>query len=157
APTDARAEAVLHFGPPELRYFSAAGVLDPAFDAAQFAGHPVLLGVSVLGLADQKETPLGLMEGIQVHAQLIQSMLDGTLLQRPPVVIWLELLLVVLAGAAAIGLVGYERPLVAGAAALGLVALLVGGEFALFRFAGWLVDGVYAAASAIVTFGVMLT
>src|SRR5439155_262973 len=60
------------------------------------------------------------------------------------------------AGAAAV-MIGYERPLAAGAAALGIVAVLIGGEFAVFRVAGWLVDGIYAGASGLLTFGVMLT
>jgi serine phosphatase RsbU (regulator of sigma subunit)/CHASE2 domain-containing sensor protein len=157
APTDARGQAILNFAPSELRYFAAADVLDPAFDAAQFAGHVVLLGVTGLGLIDQKQTPLGLMEGVQIHAQLIDAMRSGSLLQRPPIVWWIELVIILLAGAAAIGLVGYGRPLVAGATALGFVALLIGGEFALFRIAGWLVDGTYAGATVLATFGVMLT
>ena len=35
--------------------------------------------------------------------------------------------------------------------------MLIGGEFAVFRVAGWLVDGIYAGASGLLTFGVMLT
>ena len=157
APTDARGQAILNFAPPAMRYFSATDVLDPAFDSTQFAGHVVLLGVTGLGIVDAKQTPLGLMEGVHIHAQLIDAMRAGSLLRRPPMVWWLELAIVLLAGAAAIGLIGYGRPLVAGATALGFVALLIGGEFALFRIAGWLVDGTYAGATALVTFAVMLT
>lgn len=157
APTDARGEAILHFAPPELRYFAAADVLDPAFDTAQFAGHVVVLGVTGLGIVDQKNTPLGLMEGVQIHAQLIDSIRGGNLLHRPPLVWWIELAVVLLAGAASIGLIGYHRPLLAAATAVGFVGLLIGGEFAVFRLAGWLVDGTYAGATALVTFAVMLT
>jgi serine phosphatase RsbU (regulator of sigma subunit) len=157
APTDAKGQAFVNFASPELRYFSAADVLDPAFDTTQFTGHVVLLGVTGLGIVDQKQTPLGLMEGVQIHAQLIDSMRSGNLLQRPPSVLWIEFAIILLAGAAAIGLIGYGRPLVAIATALGLVAGLIGGEFALFRLAGWLVDGTYAGATALATFGVMLT
>jgi adenylate cyclase len=157
APTDARGQAIVNFAPAELRYIAAADVLDPAFDPAQFAGHVVLLGVTGFGIADQKHTPLGLMEGVQIHAQLIDSMRSGNLLRRPPVVWWIELGIVLLAGAAAIGLIGYGRPLVAAATALGLVGVLIGGEFALFRLAGWLVDGTYAGGTVLVTFAVMLT
>jgi adenylate cyclase len=156
APTDARGRAILHFAPPQLRYYSAADVLDPAFDPGQFAGRIVLLGVTGLGIVDQKKTPLGLMEGIQIHAQLIDSMLAGNLLRRPPSVLWIELAIILAAGIAPIGLLGYSRPLAAAAAVFGVAAALVGGELALFRFAGWLVDGVYAGATALVTFGIML-
>jgi serine phosphatase RsbU (regulator of sigma subunit) len=156
APTDPRGRAILHFAPPQLRYYSAADVLDPKFDSGLFAGRIVLLGVTGLGIVDQKKTPLGLMEGIQVHAQLIDSMLEGTLLQRPPVVLWIELAIILTAGIVPIGLLGYGRPLAAATAIFGVAATLVCGEFAVFRFAGWLVDGVYAGATALVTFGIML-
>jgi adenylate cyclase len=156
APTDRRGRATLHFAPPKLRYFAAADVLDPEFDTAEFAGQIVLLGVTGLGIVDQKKTPLGLMDGVQLHAQLIQSIRDGTLLQRPPAVIWVEIAVILLAAAVPISFLGYDRPFVAAAAALGLVAVLAFGEFALFRFAGWLVDGLYAGATALATLCVML-
>lgn len=156
APTDSRGRAILHFAPPQLRYYAATDVLDPAFDSSEFAGRIVLLGVTGLGLVDQKKTPLGLMEGIQIHAQLIDSMLGGTLLQRPPSVLWIELAIILAAGLVPIGLLGYRRPLAAAGAVFGVGIALVGGEFALFRLAGWLVDGVYAGTTALLTFGVML-
>ncbi len=156
APTDPRGRAILHFASPQLRYFTAAEVLDSQFDPTQFAGHVVLLGVTGLGIVDQKKTPLGLMDGVQVHAQVIQSIRDGSLLRRPPPVFWIELAILLLAAAVPISLLGYDRPFVAAAAVLGLAAVLAGGEFALFRFAGWLVDGFYAGATALATLGVML-
>src|SRR5262249_52355156 len=70
-PTDSHGRAYLHFGPPQPRFRSADAVLDPAFDPEQFAGQIVLLGVTGLGLLDQKLTPWGLTQGIDVHAQLI--------------------------------------------------------------------------------------
>jgi serine phosphatase RsbU (regulator of sigma subunit) len=156
APTDRRARAIMHFAPPKLRYFPAADVLDPEFDPAQFAGRIVLLGVTGLGIVDQKKTPLGLMDGVQLHAQLIQSIRDGSLLQRPSAVVWVELAVLLLAAAVPISFLGYDRPFVAAGAVLGLVAVLASGEFALFRFFGWLVDGFYAGVTALVTLGVML-
>ena len=156
APTNSRGRAILHFAPPRLGYFAAADVLDPKFDTGQFAGHIVLLGVTGLGIVDQWQTPLGLMDGVQIHAQLAQSLLEGSLLQRPPAILWIELALILLAGAVPIWLLSYGRLLLAAVAVAGLAAGLIGGEFAIFRFAGYLIDGVYAAVTAIATFGVML-
>jgi adenylate cyclase len=156
AATDPRARAILHFASPKTRYFAAADVLAPEFDTSQFAGRVVLLGVTGLGIVDQKKTPLGLMDGVQVHAQTIQSIRDGSLLKRPPAVFWIELAILLVAAVVPISLLGYDRPFVAAAAVLGLAAILAGGEFALFRIAGWLVDGFYAGATALATLGVML-
>jgi adenylate cyclase len=156
APTDARGRAILHFAPPRLGYFAAADVLSPTFDTGQFAQCVVLLGVTGLGIVDQWQTPLGLMDGVQLHAQLIESILEGSLLQRPPIVFWIELAIILLAGAVPIWLISSRRPFVAAAAVFGLAAALIGGELALFRFTSFLVDGFYAAVTALATFGVML-
>jgi adenylate cyclase len=157
APTDARGRAIVHFAPPSHSpYFAASDVLAPKFDTGQFTGHVVLLGVVGGGLVDQKQTPLGLMDGVQLHAQLIESMIEGSLLQRPPIVLWLELAIILLAGAVPIWLIGSGRPFAAAAAVLGLAATLIGGELALFRLAGLLIDGFYASATTLATFGVML-
>src|SRR5262249_51447359 len=98
APTDGSGHAVLHYAPPLLRYLSAADILNPAFETNYLSGRIVLLGITGLGVVDQKLSPLGLMEGVQVHAQLIQSILEGSLLHRPFVISWLELLVTFGAG-----------------------------------------------------------
>src|SRR5439155_2059311 len=85
-----------------------------------------------------------------------QSMLDGNLLHRSPYVWAIELGLILLAAAVAIRLISYDHPYIAGVAALGLVAVLIGGEFLVFRLARWQIDGIYAAATGLMTFGVML-
>jgi CHASE2 domain-containing sensor protein len=156
APTDARGQAILNFAPSEMRYFSATDVLDPAFDSTQFAGHVVLLGVTGLGIVDQKQTPLGLMENVHLHAQLIDAMRAGSLLRLPTGGVWTELTLALLAGIVPIFLLRYETPALAAGIALGMVLLLLAGEFAFFRLAHVIIDGVCPALSAILTFGVML-
>ncbi len=144
-PTDAHGRVFLHFGLPRARNVSAATVLEPGFDPRQFEGQIVLLGVTGLGLGDQRYTPLGLSDGIDVHAQLIEGILGSTLLHRPAYTFWLELALIMAAGLTAIALVRYENPPVAAAAVFGIVAGLIVGEFLLFRFASWLIDGIYPA------------
>ena len=155
-PTDSRGRAYLHFGPPRPRYHSADGVLDPAFDPSQFNGQIVLLGVTGLGILDQKLTPFGLIQGIDVHAQLIEGILDSSLLLRPASVFWIELALLLAGSLAVIGLVRYDSPPLATGTALGIAASMIAGEFAVFRFAGWLIDGIYPAAIALLAFGAML-
>ena len=155
-PTDRRGRAYLHFGPPRPRYISAASVLDPTFDPARFNGKIVLLGVTGLGILDQKLTPFGLTQGIDVHAQLIEGILDGKLLLSPANSFWIELLMLLVGGLAVIWLVHYDSPPLASAAAFAIAAALLGGEFAAFRFAGWLVDGIYPAVVTLLTFAAML-
>jgi len=99
-PTDPGGHAYLHFAPPlpDSAYLSAAAVLDPKFDPGQFEGQIILLGVTGLGIIDEKMTPLGLTQGIDIHAQLIQSILEGSLLSRPASAAWIELAVILAAG-----------------------------------------------------------
>lgn len=155
-PTDTHGRAYLHFGQPLDNDVPAAELLGPGFDSRRLEGRIVILAVTGLGLLDQKSTPLGLMQGADIHAQLIESILAGTLLYRPPGALWIELALILLPGLAVIGALRYQRPLVASAGMLGIVLLLVGSEAGLFRFAGWLLDSLYASGVTLIEFGTML-
>jgi adenylate cyclase len=155
-PTDKHGRAILHFAPHLARYISAADVLNPAFDPAQLRSQIVLLGVAGLGIAQPQQTPLGLVEGVDIHAQLVESVLLETLLQRPPYLGWIELALTLVAGLAATWLLRYDRPVRAAAVAVAAVAGLIGLELLLFRFTNLLFDSTYPALSLLAAFGVML-
>jgi adenylate cyclase len=155
-PTDKRGRAILHFAPPLPRYISAAEVFNPDFDLAELRSQIVLLGVAGLGIADLQPTPLGLVQGVDIHAQLIESMLLGALLHRPPYLDWVETALTLAAGLAAIWLLRYERPAHAAGVALAMVAGLIGFELLSFGFAGLLFDSTFPALTMLAAFGVML-
>ena len=155
-PTDRRGRAVIHFATPLARYVSAADVLDPAFDPAELRRQVVLLGVAGLGVAGLRETPLGLVRAVDLDAQLIESILLGNLLRRPPYVDWLELAAALLAGLAVVWLLPYERPVRAVAIALAIVGASFGLELLLFRFAGFLFDSTFPVLTLLAALGVML-
>src|SRR5207237_10079014 len=106
--TDRPGRGAVHFGAPRPRSVSAATALDPSFNPRQFERQIVLLGVTGLGLLDQKLTPFGLTQGIDVHAQLIESILGDALLHRPAKIFWIELGALLIAGLAVIWLVRYD-------------------------------------------------
>jgi len=155
-PTDRRGRAVIHFATPLARYISAADVLDPAFDPAELRRQVVLLGVAGLGVAGLRETPLGLVRAVDLDAQLIESILLGNLLRRPPYVDWLELAAALLAGVAVVWLLPYARPVRAVAIALAIVGASFGLELLLFRFAGFLFDSTFPVLTLLAALGVML-
>ncbi len=154
--TDPQSRIYPHFEPPSARYISAAEVLDPSFDTREFTDHIVLLGVTALGILDQKTTPLGLTQGIEIHAQLIEAMLSGSLLRFPPYGWAIEALTIGLAGCIVILLVRYDNPALAAVVALSLALALLGGEMLLFRLGRWMIDGVYPAFVTMVVFATML-
>jgi adenylate cyclase len=155
-PVDARGRAYLHFAPAyDVRYVSATALLQGTADPQALRGTVALLGLTGLGVVDVKQTPLGLMNGVEVHAQLVESLLADSLLRRAGYLDGAELLLVLIAGLVVI-ILPQRRAVVAIAGLAGVVLLLLGGELAAFR-AGLLLDGAYPALAALACFGVMLS
>ena len=155
-PTDRRGRAILHFAPSRARYVSASDVLNPAFDPAELRRHVVLLGVAGVGIAGLRQTPLGLVRAVDLHAQLIESILLGDLLRRPPFLDWFELAAALGAGLAVVWLLRYARPVRAVGIAVAIVAALFCVELALFRFADRLFDSTFPALTVLGALGVML-
>ena len=90
-PTQADGTVWLHFSPHDpQRFISAADVLTGRSPAGLFDQKLVLLGVTGLGLVDERITPLGRMPGSEIHAQLIENLLAGDLAVRPDWVGWVE-------------------------------------------------------------------
>lgn len=155
-PTDRRGRAWPHFTPAlSHRYISAGALLDGSADATALQGAIVILGVTGLGLVDVKQTPLGPMQGAEVHAQIIESALLGALLLRPGALQTWEFALVLLAGLVVVLVLPFHRPQVAVAAQLALVVILAAAGFAAWR-SGLLVDTVSPVWSSSLLFAVML-
>ena len=84
APSEQDGAARVYFSPHNIdRYVSAIDVLEGRVDPAQLRQKLVLIGVTGVGI-DDKHTPLGVpMPGVEIHAQLLENLYDGTLLTRP--------------------------------------------------------------------------
>jgi len=157
-PTDGRGRVYPYFSPSyELRYISAADVLDKSFEPTTLHGNIVFLGLEGQGLIDERQTPAGLMAGVEVHAQLAECIISGSLLRRPARIYWIELLLVLVAGLVAIFVLPYEKPRVAFAIFAALIIVIIGGAFTAFVYFHLLVDAFYPALASIAGFGVMLS
>jgi CHASE2 domain-containing sensor protein len=109
-----------------------------------------------LGIAGLPQTPLGLVRAVDLHAELIESILLGNLLRRPADIDWFELATAFAAGLAVIWLLPYARPVRAAVLAVSLAAALFGIELALFRFGGLLFDSTFPALTLLAALGVML-
>ena len=155
-PTDRRGRAILHFTLSPARYISASDVLNPAFDPAELRGQVVLLGVAGVGIAGLRQTPLGLVRAVDLHAQLIESILLGDLLRRPPFLDWFELAASLAAGLTVIWLLSYAKPMRAVGIAVAIAATLFGIEILVFRFADRLFDSTFPVLTLLGALGVML-
>jgi adenylate cyclase len=157
-PTDGRGRIYPYFTPSyDARYISAADVLNGSYDPARLNGAAVLLGSNALGLTEQDQTPRGLMPGIEVWAQALESMLTGNLLRRPAFLNAVEIALVLIAGLVVIFALPYESPRMAAVIFLCIVAILFASALASFKFSKLLLDGIYPAFSSALVFGVMLS
>jgi len=61
--------------------FPTEVLTDPAL-SSKVAGKLVLIGTSATGLLDLKATPAGAMPGVAVHAQLLETILSKSALER---------------------------------------------------------------------------
>ena len=132
-PTDSDGAIWLQFRPSNPSAFVPAWkVLAGENDPNEVAGMIMLVGTSAPGLNDLRATPLdAALPGVEIHAQAIEHVLSGRSLSRPDYAPAIEILLVVLVGAA----LGAVLPRIsAGAAALLgasiMVAIFVGGWLA---------------------------
>jgi len=75
------------------QYISASSVFDGNFDKSRFENKFVLIGASAQGLFDLVKTPLGVtIPGVEVHANVIENILDQSYLIRNPNIYIFELL-----------------------------------------------------------------
>jgi adenylate cyclase len=145
-PTDAAGRVWLYYAPPRPdRFVSAADVLAGNFDPALFADRIVLVGTSAAGVInDRQATPIAReVPGVEIHAQLIEEILQGAFLNRPDWAVGAEILFTLLCG---IGLIlGVSRIGALPSALLGAAAVVtaVGISWLAFRQAQLLIDPVY--------------
>jgi HD-GYP domain-containing protein (c-di-GMP phosphodiesterase class II) len=94
-PTQPAGNIWLHFAEARStagRYVSAARVLSGEVDPEQLNGKLVLLGLTGFGLNDMRTTALGeLVPGIEIQAQLLETMFDGRFIVRPWWMKWVEI------------------------------------------------------------------
>lgn len=123
APSDPDGSAWIHYTRHDPdRFVSAAAVLAGQADASLFQGRLVLIGVTALGLSDHLATPVGdPMAGVEVHAQLLENIVEGSLLSRPRFVRWIEIGWLLVGGLLLIVLV----PVSPARVSVGVLAVLV--------------------------------
>ncbi|WP_291863695.1 adenylate/guanylate cyclase domain-containing protein [Bradyrhizobium sp.] len=84
-PTDRNGQVWVHFArrDPSI-YVSAVDVLEGRVPPEKIAQKLVLVGTSAVGLLDVKTTPVDpVMPGVEIHAQVLESVLTRTVLSQP--------------------------------------------------------------------------
>lgn len=100
-PVDVEVAALVPYRGPirSFPYVSASDVLEGRADPVILKDRIVLVGTTAPGLQDLRSTPVGgVYPGVEIHANLIAGMLDGTIKQRPPYVLGAEVALLFASG-----------------------------------------------------------
>jgi adenylate cyclase len=144
-PTDRNGQLWIHFAPHDPgRYVSAKDVLDGSLPASRIDHKLVLIGTSAVGLRDIKTTPIDpSMSGVEIHAQVLESILGNSVLTYPDYAIGAELAAAVLVGLFIIALgpvLGATMMLALGAA---VAAVLAGGSWYFYTEHRVLIDATY--------------
>ena len=143
-PTQPNGELLLHYGRSSASYYiSAADVLAGTYPPETFNSRFVLIGFNSTGLQDSIVTPLGdLLPGVDIHAQVIESLLSGNALKRPAWMPWVEMSALLLGGMLMIIAVPALRPRYATLIFAALSLLLLAAGYGAFAAGSWLFDGV---------------
>ena len=145
-PTDAAGRVWVYYAPlRQDRYVSAAKILSGDFDPALIKDHIVLIGTSAAGIInDRQATPIASsVPGVEIHAQLLEQILEGVYLARPDWATYAELLFAL---TASIGLIlVLPRIGALASAGFGVAAVVagIGASWFAFRNAHLLIDPVY--------------
>ena len=141
-PTQSDGSLWIHYSPhDDGRFVSAVDVLSGAVPPDRFAQRIVLISTSGgTGLIDYRQTPVGVMSGTEIYAQLIENVLEGRYAQRPRWAKTAEIGLTLALGLLLILLTPALRPRDQAAVVLVVIALLVGFGFFLWWRQLYLVD-----------------
>ena len=156
--TQPNGEVWLHFGKADAaRYVSAEQIFEGKASEDMFRNKLVLIGLSGFGLVDARMTPLGeQVPGMEIQAQLIETLFDGEMLLRPHWMLWIEIAMLLAGGGLLIWAAPVLQPRLATTLALFLYIVLFAAGFALFRYAGLLFDGTGIFAGMNIVLGSML-
>jgi adenylate cyclase len=148
-PTDENGQLWVHYArqDPSI-YVSAADVLDNTVSPSKINGKLVLIGTSAVGLNDIKTTPVSrAMPGVEIHAQVLESVLTGAAISRPNYALGLELIVAMIIGILVVIFtpnLGPVRLVLAGAM---FAAILVGTSWFFYSQYRYLVDFTYPLLS----------
>ena len=139
--------------PQKNQYISASSVFDGKFDESKFKNKYVLIGASAQGLFDLVKIPLGVtIPGVEVHANVIENILDQSYLIRNPNTYVFELLFSILIACITFFFSQKIKPKYSLSIFFGSLAVAIIIGFSLFLFRSELVDISYPIFMLTITF-----
>ena len=135
------------------QYISASSVFDGKFDESIFEKKYVLIGASAQGLFDLVKNPLGVtIPGVEVHANIIENILDQSYLIRNPNTYVFELLFSIIVALVTFIFSQKIKPKYSLSIFFGSLATVILIGFSVFLFRSELVDISYPIFMLTITF-----
>jgi adenylate cyclase len=120
-------------------YISLADVYFDKVPVEKLRGKIALVGTSAPGLLDLRSTPVGeVYPGVEIHANMIAGMLDGTIKDKPPYMLGAEVVLLLIGGIFLALLVPFLGPLKATIVSALAIMLITGLNLVIWSGAGML-------------------
>ncbi len=153
-PTDRNGRIWIHYTPSlPSRFISASDLANGTFDPASVQNHLLLFGTTATGLLDLKATPVDpAMPGVEVHAQILETILGQSYLTRPNYALGAEVVIAALLSLLVITLVPILGALPVLALGLLLATGWVGTSWYLFADQKLLLDAFYPLFTSISVF-----
>lgn len=118
-------------------YISAVDVLNGSADPRQLENVVAILGTTAAGLLDARATPVGnTYAGVEVHANMISGMLDGTIKKSPTAIPGMETWILLLIGLSMAILLGTASPIQVMWMSFGAMLVVLIGNMAAWAGAG---------------------
>ncbi len=145
-PVERQLTALINFrgpGGPEggqFRYVSAVDVLNGTVPMEHLADNIVLIGTTAAGLKDLRATPVNPnFPGVEMHANVIASILDGDFKQEPDFSRAMQLLQIIAVGLVLGLLLPVLGPLASMLLTLGVAVALTGANYLMYHQLNWVV------------------
>ncbi|WP_420476598.1 CHASE2 domain-containing protein [Noviherbaspirillum sp. ST9] len=124
----------------QYRYVSAVDVLQEKVPMEHLADTIVLVGTTSAGLKDLRPSPVNTdYPGVEMHANIISSIMDGEFKQEPDFSIGLQLAQVLVIGIVLGLLLPVLSPMLSILASLAAMAAVIGANFAMYQHLNWVV------------------
>jgi adenylate cyclase len=134
---------------------SAATVLENRVPRSEIEGRIVFVGASAIGLSDIRATPLdSSIPGVEIHGQIVESILQNKLLSRPDWAPGFEFVLAIVSFVGIGALLLVAPPFLALLLSLAWIGTLFAGSFLLFEHDNILVDPGQPSLGALSAFGI---
>ncbi len=128
-PVDSQLASYIPYRGPykSFEYISASDVLNKSIAKEKLEGKIVLIGTTAPGLLDLRATPVGnAYPGVEIHANMITGILDGTIKQAPLWASAANLVLIVVLGLLLALVLPYFSPLIGTVVSVIAFALVLG-------------------------------